>query len=197
MVDVVYTDAEAQVTIECAAETISVVMPDPDPAVSINTTADDTVQIITEEADPVAVITQAEASTSVINSIETGPQGRPGPAGATVITYPASTAIGGHRIVVLNATEAVEYADHTTLTHANKIAGMSTGAAVEGADVTIQTHGEITEISWTWALDTPVWLSTTGLMTQTPPITGFSLIIGFPISATKLFIDIREPIFLS
>lgn len=154
----------------------------------------------------VTVITTAETAhtvttdTATVYTIETSPpggaKGEPGVAGGTVLEYPAGHVMSGHRIVVLEAGEAV-YADHTVPAHANKILGMTTGAVIEHETTTIQTGGELTEPSWTWTLDVPIWLSTNGLLTQTAPTTGFSLIVGFPITATKIFIDIREPIFLT
>lgn len=126
-----------------------------------------------------------------------GRQGEPGVSGAShILTYPAGEILSGHRMVVLNDGEAF-YADSTILNHANRVVGMTTGAAMLGADVPIHTEGEITEPSWNWTLDVPVWLGLTGLLTQVVPTSGFSLIIGFPLSAVKLFISIREPIFLT
>ncbi len=148
-------------------------------------------------AEPTIIIESDVGTVNIIESILTGPQGAPGSAGNSIVNYPASIIIGGHRIVILNDLEKVEYADSTILSHANRIVGMSTGAAVTDANVTIQTYGEISEPSWNWILNTPIWLGVNGLMTQTPPTVGFSLIIGFPISSTKMFINFHEPIFLN
>jgi hypothetical protein len=74
---------------------------------------------------------------------------------------------------------------------------MTTGASSIGDTATIQTGGEMTEPSWSWVLDTPIWLSSSGTLTQVAPVTGFSLIVAFPISATKAIINLREPIFLN
>lgn len=106
----------------------------------------------------------------------------------------AGVALGGQRIVVLDASGQAIYADNTTLTHANKVIGMTTGAVSLGGTAIIQTRGSITEPTWAWTLDQPIFLSTTGLLTQTQPITGFSIVVGFPISATSLFIAIGEPL---
>ena len=126
-----------------------------------------------------------------------GIQGIPGPTGGVSLIYPAGVALGGHRMVILDDAGLAVYADNTIAAHANKVLGMTTGAASLGASATIQTGGELTEPSWTWTLDVPIYLSANGLLTQTPPTTGFSLIVGFPITATKIFINLREPIFLN
>ena len=143
------------------------------------------------------VLVRDAEDTRVVFGGEQGPAGSPGPVGGIVSEYVASIAIGGHRAVVLNASQQAIYADRSILTHANKVLGITSGAVAAGANVAVQRNGEMTEPSWAWVLDTPIWLSTDGLLTQTPPSVGFSLIVAFPISATKILIEIREPLFLN
>lgn len=126
-----------------------------------------------------------------------GVQGIQGPAGATEITLLAGEILGGHRLVVPDAAGAAIYADSTNLAHANKVLGMTVGAAILGANVTIQNSGEHTEPSWAWTLDVPIWLGSNGLMTQVQPTTGFNLIVAFPVTPTKIVIALREPFVLS
>lgn len=156
-------------------------------------TTTETAHTVTTDAATVYTI---ETSPPVGEKGEQGEKGEPGVPGGVVVEYPAGHVMSGHRIVVLENGEAV-YADRTVAAHANKILGMTTGAVIEHEIATIQTGGELTEPSWAWTLDIPVWLGTNGLLTQTVPTTGFSLIVGFPITATKIFIDIREPISLT
>lgn len=154
--------------------------------------------VTTEQLQVVTLETPAEIQ--VVAAGAQGPQGIQGvtgPAGAVTQTLVAGDVLGGHRWVVPDATGAVIYADQTTPTHANKVLGMTLGAALLGADIQIQSSGEHIEPSWTWTLDLPVFLGSNGLMTQTPPTTGFSQIVGFPITATKLMIGLREPLTLS
>lgn len=125
-----------------------------------------------------------------------GPQGIPGPTGGTALQYPAGMALGGHRMIVLDDTGLAIYADNSIPAHAGKVLGMTTGAANPGELATIQTGGELTEPSWSWLLNQPIYLGANGLLTQTPPVTGFSLIVGFPITATKAYISIKQLIFL-
>jgi hypothetical protein len=160
---------------------------------------EDEITVITVEAEPVSLIITEEETVHVLTVIEQGPQGIPGPVGsvgATILIYSAGINLSGHRMVVLDDDTMVLYADNTIPAHANKVLGMTVGAAMAGADVTIQSGGELVEPSWNWAMGIPVWLSANGLLTQVVPVSGFSLIIGFPITATKVFIDIKVPIFL-
>jgi hypothetical protein len=60
---------------------------------------------------------------------------------------------------------------------------------VEGAEVTVVTFGEFEETSWNWDKDKPIWLSSSGAITQSFPASGFALVLGQVISATKIFIN--------
>jgi hypothetical protein len=140
-----------------------------------------------------------ETFTDTIHTFEVSPpkgeKGEPGVNSGMVIEHFVAYPMSGHRIVVLNENEEAEYASSANPFHANKIIGMTIHAAING-EIGIQTGGELTEPSWNWTLDIPIWLGVDGLLTQVQPVSGFSLIIGFPITQTKMFIGIREPIFL-
>lgn len=125
-----------------------------------------------------------------------GPRGIPGPDGGTALQYPAGESLGGHRMVVLDDAAEAIYADNGTPAHAVKVLGITTGAAAAGDAATIQTGGELTEPSWAWTLNQPVYLGTNGTLTQTPPVAGFSLIVGFPITPTTIYMAIGQPITL-
>jgi len=162
----------------------------------LNTEAAPSTSVVETVSTPGSVLETIGVMSSVIEtSPPQGEKGEPGTAAGMIIEYPIEYPVSGHRIVVLNADSKVIYADNTEPTHANKVLGMTTGAATVG-DVPVQRGGRLIEPSWSWILDTPIWLSSSGLMTQTPPSTGFSMIVGFPITATEIFIGIREPLFL-
>lgn len=105
-------------------------------------------------------------------------------------TVVAAEALGGHRAVTVDG----YYAGNDIAGHAGKILGITTGAASAGAVATVQTHGKLTEPSWNWLIGSMVFLSTNGQLTQTPPTDGFRIILGRPVTATTLFVDISEPI---
>ena len=163
--------------------------------------------ILTVESDPItSVLESVEEIVSILESVEEvvsvletsppkGDKGDPGATSGMIVQYPVAYPMSGHRIVVLNENQEAIYASNSNPLHANKVIGMTTGAVISG-DIGIQTGGPLEEPSWSWTLDIPVWLTDNGFMTQTPPVSGFSLIVGFPISPTNLFISIREPFFL-
>lgn len=127
---------------------------------------------------------------------ERGPQGAPG---GTLIERDAAIDISGHRLVLLDAQGRANYASSADLTHAARVVGMTTHAAVAGAPVALQIFGEVTEPSWNWIPDQPVYLGADGHLTQSVPVAPaakFAVVVGFPISTTTLFINIGIPITL-
>jgi hypothetical protein len=126
-----------------------------------------------------------------------GVPGPPGPAGAVTLSYIAAIALSGHRVVVLDATVQLIYADSGIAAHANKVLGITTGAASAGASATVQIGGEVVEPTWSWVLDTPIWLGANGTLVQVQPTAGFGLIVGFPTSATSMVFGVKEPITLA
>lgn len=111
---------------------------------------------------------------------------------AGTATVTAAENLGGHRVVTVEG----YYASKDTSSDKFKILGITTGAVSIGATATVTTYGTVTESSWSWTVGNPIFLSANGQLTQTAPTTGFRTIIGFPQTATSIFIDISEPITL-
>jgi len=129
-----------------------------------------------------------------------GVQGEQGAPGGTLLQRIAATNLSGHRAVLMNAQGKVDYASNDDITHANRLVGITTGAVVTDAEALIQIFGEVTEPSWNWNTALPVYLGANGNLTQTPPAAPsahFSIVVGFPISNTSLFVNIREPIIIN
>ena len=124
-----------------------------------------------------------------------GPQGPVGPAGSTSVRVSAGAAIGGHRVVTLDEQGKAVYASPALMRDANRILGLTTHAAVTGADVDVLRDGDATEPSWSWDLNKPIYLGQDGtLVQQVAPESVFTLIVGFPISATKMYFSIGTSI---
>ena len=116
-----------------------------------------------------------------------GDKGEPGHSFA----YPAGEALGGHRMTVLLGGR-LYYADKDNPAHEGAVIGMTTGAALEGADATVITDGMITEPTWALDPDTALYLGNNGMATTAAPGTGFVLEIGLATSATGIFIRIGK-----
>lgn len=116
-----------------------------------------------------------------------GPAGRDG-ASADLPYFTTGEALGGHRMVVL-IDDKLYYADQSNISHMGLVRGMTLGAASTGASIQIQTSGVLTEPSWNYTPNLPLYLGTNGLITTIPPSSGFVLEIGQTISATKIFLQ--------
>ena len=108
----------------------------------------------------------------------------------------AGEAIGGQRIVRRGSDGKAYYADNTESSHALFIVGVSTGAAIQGAEVIVQGSGEMDSVSWSWDLTKPLFCGQNGLFTQTVPSGGFILFMGAVLSQTAISLRIGMPIFL-
>lgn len=160
------------------------------------------VQVVSVMEDQQVVV--EEQVTQVVSVGEQGPAGAQGltgavgPSGGAALTVTAGAALSGHTIVYLDASEKAQYAGNDTAAHAQIMLGMTLGAAALDAPVNVQRSGEVTEPSWSWVLEQPVYLGAGGQITQMPPVSPalFQRVIGFPMSATKLYLSFREPIFI-
>lgn len=117
-----------------------------------------------------------------------------GGAGANVIAKTAGETLGGHRVVWINDDDKVYYASAANAT-AERVAGLTTGAANAGTGATIQPLGEMIEGSWNW-IPGPVYLGLNGVLTQTPPLTGALIEVGVATTPTRLIIRIGEPVYI-
>lgn len=115
--------------------------------------------------------------------------------GGTGAQITVQSAVSGHKLVSIIGGNMV-YADSTNLAHIGKISGLTTNAADAGGTVVISDYGPITESSWTFTPDLPLYVGTNGVMTQTPPETGFSQIVGYAITSTTIFLNFQPPIIL-
>lgn len=125
-----------------------------------------------------------------------GPQGPPGQAGVSFLTFAADGALSGHRMVRVTEPGKVGYADSNTAEHAHTVIGMTRNAALDGDSVEVQTSGELSEPSWNWIVNQPVFLGIGGVATQIAPTTGFVLIVGLATRPTSIVLGIKQPLML-
>lgn len=143
-------------------------------------------------------IFQSTPDITTVLTVGQGPAGRPGPSAETVERVAAS-AIGGHRLVCLIA-DTLVYASPANLGHVNRLIGLTMNAAGTGDLVVIRISGEITEPSWVWAVDQPIYLGANGFLTQVAPTkstAAYTQVIGFAVTADRIFIHLSSPIILS
>lgn len=156
------------------------------------------VNVIVQPADTVYAVQQLPAETQVVTSFRAGPPGLRGPAGSgSDITYKAAGNLSGHRVMRSTGNGFCDYADAANVAHAALVVGISSSAVVTGADVSVQNSGRMTEPSWTWVPELPVFCGSMGVLTQTPPTTGFQIILGVAEDATSIIIKLSNPLILA
>ena len=132
---------------------------------------------------------------NITASVVSGIQGPPG-ASAQDGTFTAGENISALR-VVRSGPSGVVYADSSDLADADMAIGISTISAVQGASVTVKSGGLMTDVSWNWTLDKPIYFTSTGALTQTAPTTGFSQQVATPATATTINVNINQSIKLT
>ena len=108
----------------------------------------------------------------------------------------ASGALSAHKFVI--ATDVgIAYADRTSLTHQDRILGMTvTSAAGSGDPIDIVTKGKVSDPSLSFTSGA-VYLDTAGGYTQVRPTSGLWVIVGVAIDANTLDINIHLPVLLA
>lgn len=106
--------------------------------------------------------------------------------------------VGGHRVLSINANGGIVYASSDDQSMAPRsVFGVTLGAAVAGGHVDVLIYGEIVESTWNFDVQLPIFLGSNGVMTQIPPASGWSIILGQPTSTNSMLFNPREPIVLA
>ena len=77
--------------------------------------------------------------------------------------------------------------------HAQQIVGVSVGSAIAGQSVVVQRFGLAEETGWSW-LPGVLFAGASGQLTQAPPATGWLLQVARVVAATRIDIDIEQPL---
>ena len=163
----------------------------------------ETVEVTVEVVSPaIEVLVENPAVETVQVGLQgpPGPPGPPGPSGTAIYEFVARAPMGGHRIIALDEAGVPVYASNDDPDSALRAVGISLNAADIGGTIRVQAEGAITEPSWGWLTDRPVYLGKDGLLTQTVPTypdAQVAMIVGFPISPTSLFFNLCPMIRLS
>ena len=108
------------------------------------------------------------------------------------IDLEAAVNLSALKVITTNVDGKAIYASSSNLDHFNKIVGINERAAVAGGEATVIFAGYMRDDDWTWDLDKPIFLGIDGALTQTPPSSGFRIIVAFPLSETDIIVDIKE-----
>ena len=123
-----------------------------------------------------------------------GPPGIPGPAGGQVLQRSAGMDTSALLVVYEDLFGAVWPADHDVERDVLALLGVTVSAASGGQPVNVQRIGFIDDLSWQWQPHKRVFLGRQGRLTQDPPQSGHDVLIGTALSATRLLLNIQDPI---
>ncbi|MFN3465249.1 MAG: hypothetical protein ACK4X1_14365 [Terricaulis sp.] len=149
-------------------------------------------EIVRAGGDRLVVVPDPTQPIAVVSGGQRGPAGAPGGA---EFSRKAAQALGGHRVVRALANDEVDYASSDEIAHAALIVGVTMGAASAGAAILVRGGGELQDDSWSWSLGA-VFCGLNGVLTQTPPASGFIRQIGIADAPDRIIIDLRPPIML-
>lgn len=123
-----------------------------------------------------------------------GATGATGTEGSTLTALAGATIHAGRAVRISGG--SIYHPDQTDNAHAGQVIGVATQSGSSPSNLVVRTSGSYLEP--TWALSPgPVYVGTDGVLTQTPPATGWLLVIGRAINATTLFVDVEPAYFRS
>lgn len=122
--------------------------------------------------------------------INIGRQGLPGE--TDVISCQSGQILGGHRVVRFHDNDKLYYADALVIDDMNSIVGVTTHACQIDSLIKVRRYGLMIEDTWSWIKDKPIFLNTSGLLTQTEPLSGFIKVIGYAVSENSMFVELQQ-----
>ncbi len=133
-----------------------------------------------------------------------GPPGATGPAGPSgvpgtslVVTKTAGETISAGKAVYLDTATVVKLSDHSVVAR-QKCIGVAKTAATAGNSIEIIVDGAFEDAIFSgFTINEPIWVGTSGVLTQTPPTSGVLLEAGYYLGENKIEIEIKRPIILA
>lgn len=123
-----------------------------------------------------------------------GPSGAPGPAGGQVFQRMAGMDTSALLVVYEDMFSSVWPADHDVERDVLALLGVTVNAAARGQPIHVQRIGYIDDAAWQLEPGKRVFLGRQGRLTQEPPQAGYDVLIGTSITATRLLLNIQDPI---
>lgn len=115
-------------------------------------------------------------------------------AGLTPLTLTAVQALTPRSVVIASGSAGCDYANNTVVSHIGRVVGFIDGAAAAGVAVQVLRTGPLDNPGWTWTPNLPVFVTTAGQVSQTEPAGAFVQIVGFALTATRLWVSLSQPI---
>jgi hypothetical protein len=133
----------------------------------------------------------AASESAVIEFVELAVPGSPGPQGppGDASTLIAAQTLSGHCVLAANGDGQAIYAQHTDST-ALAVQGLSTQSGITGDELVILKSGPVAWPAGGLTAGLPLFLTTDGQLSHTPPTSGWIRQIAVAIDADTISIDI-------
>lgn len=119
----------------------------------------------------------------------------PTPTPSSPSTFQLATSTPAFTLVRESAAGIASIVNNTT-DQGDSILGLTQSSGPAGAKVPVYLNGSLAfNIMWSWTPYSPVFASTAGAVTQTPPTTGYLCLIGYAVSAQTILLVIGQPVF--
>ena len=116
---------------------------------------------------------------------------------SVIVEKVAGSTIGSHKIVKLGSDGLLYYASCDNLSDVDKIVGLSLNSANYGEAVKVLVFGRISDTSFNFDTEKPIFLGINGQIVQeTPQSALFIQRIGKVLRSEEIIIDLDEPIIL-
>lgn len=141
-------------------------------------------------------ITRTTRTTTPVSPVRTisvvqGARGATGETGNSTETVTAGETISALKPIAIIDGEAV-VASHSTSAHKGFLGGISITSATSGNNVNVRTAGQIQDDSWNWDVAIPWIFVGNGILTQTPPTSGWLQSVARVESADTIFVQLGE-----
>lgn len=148
---------------------------------------------VSEPSAPCVHISR-DRSAAVILAGQRGPQGVgiPGPAGGSAVQRAFGETLSA-LVVVYELNGQVFALDYRDPENIDLMLGVTINAGVLGSLGNIQRSGVIDDSGWSWTSGA-IWLGADGALTQVSPIDGYDVLIGSANSATRITLNLQDPI---
>jgi len=111
-------------------------------------------------------------------------------------TYIAGENISALKVVRVGDSGNVFTANNINTSSAHKIVGVSVNSAILNETLTVRHTGTLTDVVWNWIIGSPIFFDNNGILTQTPPSSGFLQQVAIPKTTTTIILKLGEVIII-
>lgn len=108
----------------------------------------------------------------------------------------AGAILSALKCVTVTSPNTVIYANNNIDLSSSTVFGITIVAAQTNESTQVKTYGVLRDSSFTWPVNTQLYLDINGSLTDTAPTTGFRTLVATSQGSGAIFINIQEPITL-